>query len=78
MNDFYGLLEVNGSAIGNHEFDFGPDFLLPFMSSKDSPNLAANLRSEKGQVDFLPNQKSSQLYSFASGIKIGVIGLATL
>lgn len=48
------------------------------MISKDSPNLAANLRSEKNKVDFLPKQKSSQLYTFESGIKIGVIGLATL
>jgi 2',3'-cyclic-nucleotide 2'-phosphodiesterase (5'-nucleotidase family) len=47
MNDFFGLSQVDGSAIGNHEFDFGPDFLFPFMSSKSSPNLAANLRSEK-------------------------------
>jgi 2',3'-cyclic-nucleotide 2'-phosphodiesterase (5'-nucleotidase family) len=45
MNDFYAALEVDGSAIGNHEFDFGPNFLLPFMSGKDSPNLAANIRS---------------------------------
>jgi 2',3'-cyclic-nucleotide 2'-phosphodiesterase (5'-nucleotidase family) len=45
MNDFYGLSRVDGSAIGNHEFDFGPTFLFPFMSSKDSSNIAANLLS---------------------------------
>lgn len=45
MNDFYGLSQVQGSGIGNHEFDFGPTFLFPFMSSKDSTNIAANLRS---------------------------------
>ena len=45
MNDFYGIMKINGSAIGNHEFDFGPSFLFPFMSAKDAPNLAANLRS---------------------------------
>ena len=48
------------------------------MISKDAPNLAANLRSEKNKVDFLPKQKSSQLFTFESGIKIGVIGLATM
>jgi 2',3'-cyclic-nucleotide 2'-phosphodiesterase (5'-nucleotidase family) len=48
MNDFYAALEVDGSAIGNHEFDFGPNFLLPYMGSKTSDSLAANLRSEKG------------------------------
>lgn len=78
MNDFYGLAQVQGSAIGNHEFDFGPSFLFPFMSAKDAPNLAANLRSERDQRDFLPKQASSQLYSLASGLKIGVIGLSTV
>ena len=48
MNDFFGAMEINGSAIGNHEFDFGPSFLFPFMSGKDAPNLAANLKSEYG------------------------------
>jgi 2',3'-cyclic-nucleotide 2'-phosphodiesterase (5'-nucleotidase family) len=48
MNDFYDALDLNGSAIGNHEFDFGPSFLLPFMSGKEAPNLAANIRSENG------------------------------
>lgn len=45
MNDFYDSLNLNASAIGNHEFDFGPSFLFPFMSSKQAPNLAANIRS---------------------------------
>lgn len=78
MNDYFGLQKLNASAIGNHEFDFGPEFLFPFMKAKDGPILAANLRSEKGEKDFLPNQKESQIFTFASGIKIGVIGLATL
>jgi 5'-nucleotidase/UDP-sugar diphosphatase len=56
MNDFYDAVDLNASAIGNHEFDFGPNFLLPFMSSKQAPSLAANIRSEKGQDVFLPNQ----------------------
>ena len=48
------------------------------MSGKDGPNIAANLKSEKGESDFLPKQKSSVMYSFEDGIKIGVVGLATL
>ena len=78
MNDFFNLMEVNGSAIGNHEFDFGPSFLFPFMKGKDSPNLAANLRSEKDESNFLPQQKSSTIYTFKNGIKLGVIGLSTI
>ena len=79
MNDFYNIIGVDASAIGNHEFDFGPSFLLPYMAGKDSSaNLAANLRSEKGEENFLPLQKGEQLFSLKSGIKIGVIGLSTL
>lgn len=48
MNDFFSAMDVDGCAIGNHEFDFGPSFLFPFMSSKNAPNLAANLKSQYG------------------------------
>ena len=45
MNDFYDAIGLQGQAIGNHEFDFGPDFLNPYYETKESPVLAANLRS---------------------------------
>lgn len=45
MNDFYDAVETSGSAIGNHEFDFGPDVLMPFLNTKEAPTLAANIRS---------------------------------
>lgn len=78
MNDFFDAIGVSGSAIGNHEFDFGPDVLLPFLGSKEAPSLAANIRSERGAAEFLPRQKLSQMYEFKSGIRIGVIGLSTI
>lgn len=40
--------------------------------------MAANLRSEKGVSEFLPQQRISQIYEFKSGIRIGVIGLTTI
>lgn len=45
MNDFYDAVGVSGSAVGNHEFDFGPEVLLPFLQAKEAPTLAANIRS---------------------------------
>ena len=62
MNDFYNLLNLQGSSLGNHEFDFGPDFLTPYLTSKSAPNLAANLRSEKGELNFLEKQKAAELF----------------
>lgn len=48
MNEFYNTVGTSGQAIGNHEFDFGPQVLLPFYEEKESDVLAANIRSEKG------------------------------
>lgn len=45
MNDFYDAIGLQAQAIGNHEFDFGPEILLPYYASKESVILAANLRS---------------------------------
>ena len=80
MNDFYNTMDVAGSAIGNHEFDFGPTFLKPYWEGRkqDSNNLAANIRSEKGEQHFLPLQKGETIYELDSGINIGVIGLSTV
>lgn len=79
MNDFYKSSQVDSSAIGNHQFDFGPDFLFPYMNARldGSWNLAANLKSQAGQEEFLPKQKNTWLFTLDSGIKIGVVGLAT-
>lgn len=78
MSDFFTAVNLDASAIGNHEFDFGPVFLLPYLSKKTSRNLAANIRSESGQSEFLPKQQKSTIYTFQNGINIGVIGLSTI
>lgn len=45
MNDFFSRAGLAGSAIGNHEFDFGPEFLFNYMNGRETPNLAANIQS---------------------------------
>lgn len=76
MTDFYNTLGLSGSSIGNHEFDFGPEFLFNYLNKKDSPALAANLQSEIGEENFLPRQKATEIFDLGE-IKIGVIGLST-
>ena len=80
MNDFFKSSQVDSSAVGNHEFDFGPNFVLPYWLNRQdgSWTLAANLKSQKGESEFLPKQKNTWLFTLDSGIKIGVIGLATI
>lgn len=34
MTDFYNMLDLKGSSLGNHEFDFGPEFLFPYLDKK--------------------------------------------
>jgi len=39
--------------------------------------LAANLKDQNNQSNFLPLQQSSKIFTFKNNLKIGVIGLAT-
>ena len=65
MNDYMNGASVDSSAIGNHQFDFGPNFLLPYLNSRKdgSWNLAANLRSETGEQEFLPKHKNMFIFT---------------
>jgi len=68
-------LEYDGMAVGNHEFDDGPETLRAFMDSVNFPVLMAN-----ANVDMEPElkgklQKSTTLYR--NNQKIGLIGVVT-
>jgi len=68
-------LEYDGMAVGNHEFDDGPETLRAFMDTVDFPVLMAN-----ANVDMEPEltgklQKSKTLYR--NNQKIGMIGINT-
>jgi 2',3'-cyclic-nucleotide 2'-phosphodiesterase (5'-nucleotidase family) len=34
MNDYFNEVAVDGSALGNHEFEFGPRVLFDFMENR--------------------------------------------
>ena len=68
-------LEYDGMAVGNHEFDDGPETLRAFMDSVTFPVLMANANVHmepelKGKL-----QKSTTLYR--NNQKIGLIGINT-
>jgi len=68
-------LGYDGMAVGNHEFDDGPETLRAFMDSVNFPVLMAN-----ANVDMEPElkgklQKSTTLYR--NNQKIGLIGINT-
>ena len=70
----FNRLHVAAGALGNHEFDFGPQIYLKRMGEARFPVLAANLRDDKGAM--LPHHADTLMLE-RGGIRIGVVG-ATL
>jgi 5'-nucleotidase len=88
----YNALGYNAAAIGNHDFDYGPegDQSMP-MNPDEDPRGALKARATEARFPFLasnildtgtdkpvvwPNVKPSALLDIG-GVKIGVVGLTT-
>ena len=77
MMDFFNEFEVEKSVFGNHEFDFGLDFLQNYMSLSKFDWVIDNVKNKtSGKYITFPNQKKSLIME-VSGIKLGIIGLIT-
>lgn len=90
--DAYNALGVTAAAIGNHEFDFGPEGpkAIPEVATDDPqgalkkraseanfPVLAANLIDENTGMPVQWDNVQPSVLIEASGIRIGVIGVVT-
>ena len=82
--EYLNLINVNGSTIGNHEYDYSREFLENKIQNSKFPFLATNLYDEikKTKKVFGDNFFTSKVYSFKDPnnedeheIKIGVVGL---
>lgn len=71
---FYNLFLVI-QAIGNHEFDDGPEGLAPYLRALKAPVLAANM--DVSQEPSLQNLFRPHIIVKRGGRKIGIIGLIT-
>ena len=83
MQEFYNLLGVNGSTIGNHEFDYARKWIESKIEKGNYKILINNImdnNTRKIEGTLGKNHKSSELYELKLGngdsIKIGVIGLS--
>lgn len=67
------LMDYDVQVIGNHEFNYGRDYLQSAITSYKAPVLAANILNEAGEPYF------GKAYTIIekSGIKIAVLGLVT-
>ena len=45
INKFMDYLDLDGSAVGNHDFDYGYEFLEEFLKGRRSPTLLANAKN---------------------------------
>lgn len=66
-------LGYDAMAVGNHEFDFGPEALERTREAAAFPWIAANVVRADGSPAFPP----AIVREFAGGVRVGVFGLAT-
>lgn len=78
ITDFFNHMKVDGSAIGNHEWDNGQAYLNDRLSSASWEYLAANIvKNSTNKPEFLPQTKVAKLIQVGI-VKLGVIGLSTI
>ncbi|WP_034549776.1 bifunctional metallophosphatase/5'-nucleotidase [Carnobacterium funditum] len=67
------MMEYDVGVIGNHEFNYGEDYLKQAISAMNYPVLVANILNEAGEPAF------GQAYEIVEkeGLKIAVLGLTT-
>lgn len=71
---FMNLAGYDAMCVGNHEFDWGYDNLKKLIASADFPVLGANVLDKASGS---PAFQERQVFTTATGIKVGVFGLAT-
>ena len=86
---FYNYLGVAAAALGNHEFDFGPEGEKSVPRSiQDDPRGALRKRSEEAKFPFLavnvreengsiPSWVKPSVVREVGGLRVGIIGAAT-
>ena len=76
--DFFNELEVRKSVIGNHEFDYGFDFLKRYMNLSNFDWIIDNVKNTTtGQYITFPHQQKSAMITI-EGYKLGLIGLISV
>ena len=84
MRDYFNKVGLQGIGLGNHDFDYGLDYLKQFIEKQNFPVIAANVKLNNGNYIYeeWKNVKAYEIYNFTISqkveIKIGVIGLTTI
>ena len=75
MIDLLNGLGLTAMAIGNHEFDFGPDVAMQRIAEANFPMLGANHRCADGEI--IDGAEASIMVD-AGEFSIGILGLTTV
>lgn len=60
-------------TLGNHEFNYGYDYLKSYINHLDAICLSANITDKTGQIPLLPYD----IKTMENGLKVGIIGFTT-
>ena len=78
ITEFLNTMKVNMTALGNHEWDFGQDFLKERMHSSEFKYAIANMEDEQGNpIVFGDNQVLTATVQVGK-VKVGIIGITTI
>ena len=72
MMSMMNALGYDAMAVGNHEFDFGPDGIARARKDAKFPWLACNVKNADGSPAF-----DATLVRTVGGVKVGVVGVCT-
>lgn len=73
--DLFNHMDIDIVALGNHEFDFGPDEVLKRIEESNFPWLAANAIGTNG-IPFTGEKQ--KIILDVEGVKVGIFGLITV
>ena len=77
MIDFFNTVKLTNAVFGNHEFDYGIEFMKNYMSLSNFNWIVDNVQNRTSEeYTTFPNQKTSSIIDI-EGYKIGIIGLST-
>lgn len=72
--EVFNAMGYDAAALGNHDFDFGPEVLTARAAEADFPFLSANLtRIETGQP---PAYTRPYVVKEVAGLRVGIVGLS--
>lgn len=71
--DIMNLIGVDFYTLGNHDFNFGYEYLLRYTKSMKATLLCANVQDKTGQMPI----KKSHIFNLKNGLKIGITGVVT-